>query len=98
MNRLQKFCADKSIRLVWEIFNTQFEERFTAWMISKNYTANTIAAQYSIMKVWLAEAEIQGDHGLKTRLAGGAELAGAAIYRRGAEQGLGHRYHLYRYR
>ena len=60
LKRLQKFCADKSIRLVWEIFNTQFEERFTAWMISKNYTANTIAAQYSIMKVWLGEAEIQG--------------------------------------
>ena len=60
LKRLQKFCADKSIRLVWEIFNTQFEERFTAWMISKNYTANTIAAQYSIMKVWLREAELQG--------------------------------------
>src|SRR5512134_2968496 len=43
------------------------------------------------------EEEIQGGHGLKTRLAGGAELAGAAIYRRGTEQGLGHRYHLYRY-
>lgn len=60
LKRLQKFCEDKHIRLVWEIFNSQFEERFTAWMISKNYTANTIAAQYSIMKVWLAEAEIQG--------------------------------------
>ena len=60
LKRLQKFCADKSIRLVWEIFNTQFEERFTAWMISKNYTANTISAQYSIMKVWFGEAELQG--------------------------------------
>ena len=29
-------------------------------MMSKNYTANTIAAQYSIMKVWLSEAEIEG--------------------------------------
>ena len=60
LKRLQKFCTDKNIRLVWEIFNAQFEENFTAWMMSKNYTSNTIAAQYSIMKVWLAEAEIQG--------------------------------------
>ena len=60
LKRLQKFCADKNIRLVWELFNAQFEERFTAWMMSKNYTANTIAAQYSIMKVWLSEAEIEG--------------------------------------
>ena len=42
LKRLQKFSADKSIRLVWEIFNTQFEERFTAWMISKNYTATPL--------------------------------------------------------
>ena len=60
LKRLQKFCEDKHIRLVWELFNAQLEERFTAWMMSKNYTANTIASQYSIMKVWLSEAEIQG--------------------------------------
>ena len=60
LKRLQQFCADKNIRLVWELFNAQFEERFTAWMIDKNYTSNTIAGQYSIIKVWLAEAEIQG--------------------------------------
>lgn len=60
LQRLQKFCADKHIRLTWELFNAQLEERFTAWMMSKNYTANTIAAQYSIMKVWLGEAEIEG--------------------------------------
>ncbi|MBR5860933.1 MAG: site-specific integrase [Bacteroidaceae bacterium] len=60
LQRLQKFCEDKHIRLVWEVFNAQLEERFTAWMMSKNYTSNTIAAQYSIMKVWLTEAEIQG--------------------------------------
>ena len=60
LKRLQNFCADKSIRLVWEIFNTQFEEGFTAWMMNKNYTSNTIAGQYSIMKVWLSEAEHQG--------------------------------------
>ena len=60
LQRLQKFCEDKHIRLVWEVFNAQLEERFTAWMMSKNYTANTIASQYSIMKVWLSEAEIEG--------------------------------------
>ena len=60
LKRLQKFCEAKHIRLVWEVFNAQLEERFTAWMMSKNYTANTIASQYSIMKVWLSEAEIEG--------------------------------------
>ena len=60
LKRLQKFCADKNIRLVWELFNAQFEERFTAWMMNKNYTSNTIASQYSVMKVWLGEAELQG--------------------------------------
>ena len=59
LNRLLKFCTDKNIRLTWELFNAQFEERFTAWMMNKNYTSNTIAAQYSIMKVWLSEAELQ---------------------------------------
>ena len=60
LKRLQKFCEDKNIRLAWEIFNDQFEERFTAWMMDKNYASNTISAQYSIMKVWLGEAELQG--------------------------------------
>ncbi len=60
LQRLQKFCEDKRIRLTWELFNAQLEERLTAWMISKNYAANTIASQYSIMKVWLREAEFQG--------------------------------------
>lgn len=36
--------------------------------MSKNYTSNTIAAQYSIMKVWLAEAEIsQAQHFLYSK-------------------------------
>lgn len=60
LQRLQMFCNDKGIRLSWELFNAQFEERFTAWLMNKNYTANTIASQYSIMKVWLSEAEIEG--------------------------------------
>ena len=60
LQRLQMFCNDKGIRLTWELFNAQFEERFTAWLMNKNYTANTIASQYSIMKVWLTEAEIEG--------------------------------------
>lgn len=60
LQRLQKFCEDKRIRLTWELFNAQFEERLTAWMMDKNYAANTIATQFSIMKVWLREAEFQG--------------------------------------
>lgn len=58
--RLQKFCEDKKIRFTWELFNARFEECFTAWMMENNYAANTIASQFSIIKVWLNEAEIEG--------------------------------------
>jgi integrase len=51
------FCEEERLGLVWELFNDRFEERFTAWMQDKGYSANTIASQYSIMKVWFAEAE-----------------------------------------
>ena len=55
--RLMLFCEEERLGLVWELFNDRFEERFTAWMQDKGYSANTIASQYSIMKVWFAEAE-----------------------------------------
>jgi integrase len=51
------FCEEERLGLLWELFNDRFEERFTAWMQDKGYSANTIASQYSIMKVWFAEAE-----------------------------------------
>ena len=57
LRRLMLFCEEERLGLVWELFNDRFEERFTAWMQDKKYSANTIASQYSIMKVWFAEAE-----------------------------------------
>ena len=57
LRRLMLFCEEERLGLVWELFNDRFEERFTAWMQDKGYSANTIASQYSIMKVWFAEAE-----------------------------------------
>ena len=60
LRRLMLFCEEERLRLVWELFNDRFEERFTAWMQDKEYSANTIASQYSIMKVWLSESEMEG--------------------------------------
>jgi len=58
--RLQAYCREKHKKIVWELFNKRFEETFTAWMNEKGYAANTIAAQFSIMKVWLKDAETEG--------------------------------------
>lgn len=60
LNRLVRFCEDSRCNLVWELFNSRLEENLTAWMIKKGYSANTISAQFSIMKVWLVEAELDG--------------------------------------
>lgn len=57
LRRLMLFCEEERLGLVWELFNDRFEERFTAWMQDKGYSANTISSQYSIMKVWLSAAE-----------------------------------------
>ena len=59
LRRLKLFCEEEHLSLVWELFNDRFEERFTAWMQDKGRSANTIASQYSIMKVWMSEAEEQ---------------------------------------
>ena len=57
LKRIEDFCREKGLHFTWQIFNKKFEEIFTAWLIEKNYTPNTIASQYSIIKVWLKEAE-----------------------------------------
>ena len=60
LKRLESFCSENHLALTWELFNRDFESRLTAWMNSKNYMANTIAATFSIIKIWLKEAEIKG--------------------------------------
>ncbi len=60
LKRLQRFCRDKHKKIVWALFDKRFVEYFTAWMNAQNYSANTIASQYSIIKVWLSDAEMEG--------------------------------------
>ena len=60
LGRLEEFCKSKHFHLVWDLFNPRFEENFTAWMNEEDFSVNTIASQYSIMKVWLTEAEKEG--------------------------------------
>lgn len=60
LGRLQKYCLENHKRIVWELFDKRFAESFTAWMNAQGYSANTIAGQYSIMKVWLSDAEMEG--------------------------------------
>ena len=60
LKRIEDFCREKGLSFTWQIFNKRFEEIFTEWLVGKKYTQNTIAAQYSIIKVWLTEAEKEG--------------------------------------
>lgn len=61
----------------FSIFGEQFEKKFEYWGLSeRNYAANTIAASFSILKVWLNQAEKEGlikdptFHGWKTKANG----------------------------
>lgn len=61
----------------FSIFGEQFEAKFEYWGLSeRNYAANTIAASFSILKVWLNQAEKQDlikdptFHGWKTKANG----------------------------
>ena len=60
LHRLQRYCHDNHKKIVWELFNRRLEESFTAWMNEQGFSANTIASQYSIIKVWLSDAEKEG--------------------------------------
>ncbi|MCM1293324.1 MAG: site-specific integrase [Bacteroides sp.] len=56
LKRLQRFMSERQLPDNFDIFNEAFENRFTAWANSKRYAANTIAATFSILKVWLNAA------------------------------------------
>lgn len=60
LRRLRKFAQEKHITLSWNTFTKDFEHEFTAWMNEQEFTPNTIASEYSIIKVWLAYAEERG--------------------------------------
>lgn len=60
LNRVKRYCTYKRKRVVWELFNRAFEDDFRAWMNTHKYAPNTIASTFSIIKVWLKEAERDG--------------------------------------
>jgi len=62
LKRYKKFIQDnRLISDTFDIFNNKFESAFETWCYDKqNYTPNTIATTFSVMKVWLNEAENEG--------------------------------------
>lgn len=58
LKRLQEFCNDNRLAFTWQLFDNRLEERLTAWLLGQEYSANTIASTFSIIKVWLKEAEL----------------------------------------
>lgn len=60
--RLEKFFAFKK----WgdgtfDLFNKKFENEMEKWMLqTEEYTPNTVCATFSVMKVWLNQAEEEG--------------------------------------
>lgn len=60
--RLEKFFAFKK----WgdgtfDLFNKKFENEMEKWMLqTEDYTPNTVCATFSVMKVWLNQAEEEG--------------------------------------
>ena len=58
--RLEEYCKSKKIKLVWDIFTKDFQNSFSNWMQEKQYSANTISAQFSIIKIWLKAAQEEG--------------------------------------
>lgn len=61
LKRFQAFFAEKHIKDDFSVFDKRFQEAFTDWAFtSKNYRYNTIPASFSVLKVWLNEAEREG--------------------------------------
>lgn len=55
--RLRKYASEKHLNITWDLFTAEFEGFFTSWLSDKGFTPNTIASQYSVMKVCLKDAE-----------------------------------------
>ncbi len=60
LKRIKAFISDMHIVDSFDMFNSNFERRFTAWANSKGYAYNTIVATFSILKVWLNHAKKDG--------------------------------------
>lgn len=61
LKRYEKFIRDGRWIDRFELFDKKFETHLETWCYkSQNYTPNTIATSFSIMKVWLNQAEEDG--------------------------------------
>lgn len=60
LKRIKAFIADMKLSDSFELFDSTFERRFTAWANNKGYAYNTIVATFSILKVWLNHAKKDG--------------------------------------
>lgn len=60
LERLRTYAKENSVNIVWDMFTKEFEDDFTAWMLKQGFSPNTVSSQYSIMKVWLSNAEEKG--------------------------------------
>lgn len=62
LKRFERFIAYKHwVASSFSIFNKNFEADMEHWMLSvEEYSANTVAATFSVMKIWLKQAEEEG--------------------------------------
>lgn len=60
LKRMKAFIAEMKLSDSFELFDSTFERRFTAWANGKGYAYNTIVATFSILKVWLNHAKNDG--------------------------------------
>ena len=62
LKRFERFIAYKHwVASSFSIFNKNFEADMEQWMLSvEEYSANTVAATFSVMKIWLKQAEEEG--------------------------------------
>ena len=63
LKRYQKFLTDMRLPDSFSIFDENFEQKFECWALQKSeykYKYNSIPATFSVMKVWLKQAEKKG--------------------------------------
>ncbi|NPD92112.1 tyrosine-type recombinase/integrase [Xylanibacter muris] len=62
LKRFERFINYKHwVASSFSIFNKNFESEMEQWMLGvEEYSANTVAATFSVMKVWLKQAEEEG--------------------------------------
>lgn len=62
LKRFERFIAYKHwVASSFSIFNKNFESDMEQWMLGvEEYSANTVAATFSVMKIWLKQAEEEG--------------------------------------